>query len=329
VLTRAQMFGPVGHRGATWQKLRMGMDGEGRLTALHHHCISATSSFEDFLEPAANASLHLYASPAILAETEGLRLDIGTPGPMRAPGEASGSAALEAAIDEAAEACGMDPLEFRLANYAETERGPDALFVQGAARMLREGAKAFGWAGRRWRHARCAMQTACSWAGASAPPSSPARISRRRRAPPCAPTERRSWRPPVSTWARGPGPLSPRSPPRPFGLDPDQVEFHSGVSSLPDGGVAGGSGHTASAGLALHNAGETPSAAGRARQRRSRLALFGVGNIGVFARGGRLHRRDDESRSERYVTSCSRRPRQTRRHGTHWPAMRKLSGPGL
>ena len=35
-LTRSQMYGPVGHRGQTWQKLRIGTDTAGRLTALHH-----------------------------------------------------------------------------------------------------------------------------------------------------------------------------------------------------------------------------------------------------------------------------------------------------
>src|SRR4029077_19460419 len=40
-----------------------------------------------------------------------------------------------------------------------------------------------------------------------------------------------------------------------LGLDVAKVEFHSGISTLPDAGVAGGSAHTASAGLALHNAG--------------------------------------------------------------------------
>jgi xanthine dehydrogenase YagR molybdenum-binding subunit len=97
-----------------------------------------------------------------------------------------------------------------------------------------------------------------------------------------------------------------------LGLDPDQVEFHSGVSSLPDGGVAGGSGHTASAGLALHNAGEDAIA------RLAELAsgdpaspLFGAGNIGVVARSGRLHRRDDETRSESYVEILARAGRST------------------
>ena len=41
-----------------------------------------------------------------------------------------------------------------------------------------------------------------------------------------------------------------------LGLHIDQLDFRSGVSHLPDGGVAGGSGHTASAGLALRHAGE-------------------------------------------------------------------------
>lgn len=86
VLTRAQMYGPVGHRGQTQQRLRLGMDPDGRLLALHHRSWSATSTFDDFLEPAANASLPLYASRSILAEHKGVRLDTGTPGPMRAPG---------------------------------------------------------------------------------------------------------------------------------------------------------------------------------------------------------------------------------------------------
>ena len=40
-----------------------------------------------------------------------------------------------------------------------------------------------------------------------------------------------------------------------LGLDIDQVEFRSGNSDLPDAGIAGGSAHTAIAGMAIHNAG--------------------------------------------------------------------------
>jgi xanthine dehydrogenase YagR molybdenum-binding subunit len=42
---------------------------------------------------------------------------------MHAPGDATGSIALESAIDEMAQACGMeDPLAFRLKNYAEVAK---------------------------------------------------------------------------------------------------------------------------------------------------------------------------------------------------------------
>ncbi|WP_048863505.1 xanthine dehydrogenase family protein molybdopterin-binding subunit, partial [Acidisphaera rubrifaciens] len=121
VLRREQLFGPVGHRAPTRQRLRLGADAAGGLTAIDHHVLTASSTFDDFFEPAAGASHALYASPAIATSHTGVRLDTGTPMFMRAPGEAPGSLALESAIDEMAQACGMDPLDFRLKNYAEVE----------------------------------------------------------------------------------------------------------------------------------------------------------------------------------------------------------------
>jgi len=308
VLTRAQMYGPVGHRGATWQTLRLGLDGDSRLTALSHRSISATSSFEDFLEPAANASLHLYASPATLAETEGLRLDTGTPGPMRAPGEASGSAALEAAIDEAADACGLDPLAFRLLNYAETEPGTGRPYSSKALReCYAEGARAFGWAGRPLapRQMRDADGLLVGWGMGTALfpcPHFPAQARATLRADGTALVETAGVDMGQGAWT-----ALAQIAAEALGLDPDKVEFHSGVSNLPDAGVAGGSGHTASAGLALHNAGE--DAIARLAELASRdpaSPLFGAGNIGVVARSGRLHRRDDEAKSESYVDILAR-----------------------
>jgi xanthine dehydrogenase YagR molybdenum-binding subunit len=313
VLSRAQMYGPVGHRGRTWQKLRLGLDGEGRITAMHHHSIAATSSFEDFLEPAANASLHAYASPAILAETQGLRLDIGTPGPMRAPGEASGSAALEVAMDEAAEACGMDPLDFRIANYAETEPGTGRPYSSKSLRdCYSEGAKRFGWAGRplKPRQLRNENGLLVGWGVGTALfpcPHFPAEARATLRADGTALVETAGVDMGQGAWT-----ALAQIAAEALGLDPELVEFRSGVSDLPDGGVAGGSGHTASAGLALHNAGEDVIA------RLAELAgkdpsspLFGAGNIGVVARAGRLHRRDDESRSESFTEILARTGQST------------------
>ncbi len=149
VLRREQMYGPVGHRAPTRQRLRIGTDGDGMLTAIDHHAKTTTSTFDNFFEPAADASHTLYASPAIATSHEAVRIDTGTPLFMRAPGEATGSIALESAIDEAAFACGIDPLEFRLKNYAEVEPITGKPFSSKALReCYAQGAQRFGWARR-------------------------------------------------------------------------------------------------------------------------------------------------------------------------------------
>lgn len=312
VLSRAQMYGPVGHRGATWQKLRIGLDNDGHLTALHHKSISATSSFDDFLEPAANASTHLYASPTLLSEHEGIRLDTGTPGPMRAPGEASGSAALEVAIDEAADACGMDPLDFRLHNYAETEPGSGKPFSSKALReCYAEGAKRFGWAGRPLasRQMRDENGFLVGWGMGTALfpcPHFPAEARATLRADGTALVETAG-----ADMGQGAWTALAQIAAEALGLDPDQVELHSGLSTLPDGGVAGGSAHTASAGLALNNAGKDAIAKlAELATKDPASPLFGAGNIGVEARDGRLYRRDDETRSDSYAEILARAGQQ-------------------
>jgi len=90
-------------------------------------------------------------------------------------------------------------------------------------------------------------------------------------------------------------------------LDIDQVEFRAGTSDLPDAGIAGGSGHTATAGMAIHNAGA--AAVARLAELATddeRSPLFGADNAGVIARGGRLFHRGDERRSESYSEILAR-----------------------
>lgn len=90
-------------------------------------------------------------------------------------------------------------------------------------------------------------------------------------------------------------------------LQLDEIEFKAGSSDLPDAGIAGGSAHTATAGLALHNAGADAIAKlADLATSDQRSPLYGAGNAGVIARNGRLFRRDDESRSERYADILAR-----------------------
>jgi xanthine dehydrogenase YagR molybdenum-binding subunit len=308
VLRREHMYGPVGHRSASRQRLRIGVDGDGRLTAIDHRARIASSTFDDFFEPAADASHTLYASPAIATSHEAVRLDIGTPLFMRAPGEATGSIALESAIDEAAHACGMDPLAFRLKNYADVEPISGKPFSSKALReCYAQGAERFGWARRPLapRQMRDDAGFLVGWGmGTATFPAlmfaAEARASVRRDGSGLMEIGAHdmgqgAWTALAQIAADG------------LGLDLAQVEFRSGTSDLPDGGIAGGSAHTATAGMAIHNAGAAVIAKlADLATGDQRSPLFGAGNAGFVARNGRLFRRDDESRSESYSDILNR-----------------------
>lgn len=308
VLRREQMYGPVGHRAPTRQRLRIGTDGEGRLTALDHHARTVSSTFDDFYEPAAGASHALYAAPAIRTSHDAVRVNTGTPLFMRAPGEATGSIALESAIDEMALACGMDPLAFRLKNYAEVEPISGKPFSSKALRACYEqGATRFGWAKRplQPRQMRDDAGLLVGWGmGTATFPAlmfqAEARAVIRRDGSGVMEIGAHdmgqgAWTALAQIAADG------------LGLDADRVEFRSGTSDLPDGGIAGGSAHTATAGNAIHNAGAAVIAKlADLATNDERSPLFGAGNAGVIARNGRLIRRDDDGRSESYAEILAR-----------------------
>jgi len=308
VLRREHMYGPVGHRSASRQKLRIGLDGEGLLTAIDHHAKIATSSFDDFYEPAADASHTLYASPAIATSHEAVRLDSGTPLFMRAPGEATGSIALESAIDEAAWACRTDPLTFRLKNYAEVEPISGRPFSSKALRQCyAQGAERFGWANRPLepRRMRDDAGLLVGWGMGTA--TFPALMF--------AAEARASVRSDGSgvmeigahDMGQGAWTALAQIAADGLGLDIDQVAFKSGTSDLPDAGIAGGSAHTATAGMAIHNAGLAVIAKlADLATGDERSPLFGAGNAGVTAHQGRLFRRDDETRSDSYADILER-----------------------
>jgi xanthine dehydrogenase YagR molybdenum-binding subunit len=308
VLRREQMYGPVGHRAPTRQTLRIGTHGDGSLTAIVHHAKTASSTFDDFFEPAAGASHSLYASPAIATSHEAVRLDTGTPLFMRAPGEAPGSLALESAIDEAAWACGMDPLAFRLKNYAEVEPISGKPFSSKALReCYAQGAERFGWARRPLnpRQMRDDAGFLVGWGvGTATFPAlmfqAGARAVIRRDGSGLVESGAHdmgqgAWTALAQIAADG------------LGLDLEHVEFRAGTSDLPDAGIAGGSAHTATAGMAIHNAAAAVTAKlADLATGDERSSLFGAGNAGVIAREGRLFRRDDESRSDSYADILSR-----------------------
>jgi xanthine dehydrogenase YagR molybdenum-binding subunit len=308
VLRREQMYGPVGHRAPTRQTLRMGTDTDGKLTALVHQTKTASSSFDDFFEPASDISHTLYASPAISTSHEAVRLDTGTPLFMRAPGEATGSIALESAIDEMALACNMDPLAFRLKNYAEVEPMSGRPFSSKALRdCYAQGAARFGWEPRPLapRQMRDSNGLLVGWGVGTA--TFPALMFQAEAKAVLRQDGSGVMEIGAHDMGQGAWTALAQIAADGLGLDIDQVDFRSGTSDLPDAGIAGGSAHTATAGMAIHNAGaDVVARLADLATNDNRSPLYGAGNAGVIARDGRLFRRDDESRSEGYADILGR-----------------------
>ncbi len=149
-IPRQQMFAFVGYRPRTIQKIALGAGKDGRLTAVRHQVFSETSRFDEFVEPSALQTRMLYACPNVATSHRLIRLDVATPTFTRAPGESTGTFALESAMDELAVALAMDPIALRLANYAEHDPDEGKPWSSKSLReCYRRGAERFGWSRRR------------------------------------------------------------------------------------------------------------------------------------------------------------------------------------
>lgn len=148
VQTRRSVFVNAPHRERHRQELELGATADGTLRAIRHDNLAGMARDYAFAEAPASPTRASYAAPAIHTSHRVVAADIPTVDSMRAPGEAIGTLTLETAIDEMAQACGMDPLEFRLRNMLDADPVSGAPF--GDHRLeacLREGAQRFGWVG--------------------------------------------------------------------------------------------------------------------------------------------------------------------------------------
>src|SRR5207248_6990193 len=146
VHTRQQMFTSNGHRPRTIQKMALAATADGRLQAIRHEVTSHTSKLDEFVAPVGNTSSFLYAAPNAEIKHLLTKLNLGNGTPARAPGEAPGTYALEAAMDELAVALNMDPLQLRLANFSEVHAQEKKPWSSNHLRdCYARGAEAFGW----------------------------------------------------------------------------------------------------------------------------------------------------------------------------------------
>ncbi|WP_342239999.1 aldehyde oxidoreductase molybdenum-binding subunit PaoC [Inquilinus sp. OTU3971] len=148
-LPRPLMFNNTTHRPATIQRIRIGADRDGRITAIGHESWSGDLPGGG-PELAVNQTRLLYAGANRMTSMRLAVLDLPEGNAMRAPGEAPGMMALEIAIDEMAEKLGLDPVEFRIINDTQVDpEKPERPFSQRhLVECLRSGAERFGWSKR-------------------------------------------------------------------------------------------------------------------------------------------------------------------------------------
>ncbi len=146
VLTRQDTFSQLPYRGGLSIHLQLGAGHDGKLTSLRQQTVIQTSETGSFLEPTGEVTPHLYAVENLSVEHRALCLNSNAPGWMRAPGVAPGQFVLETAMDELAERLGIDPIDLRLRNYAETD--PES-GKEWSSKTLREcykqASEGFGW----------------------------------------------------------------------------------------------------------------------------------------------------------------------------------------
>ncbi|PWS29962.1 xanthine dehydrogenase family protein molybdopterin-binding subunit [Pedobacter paludis] len=147
-LDRSQMF-TFGHRPPTIQKTTFGSDVNGKITSLYHEAIGETSLHEDYTETVVNWAPMLYPSPNSKMEYNLVPLDVFTPIDMRAPGGCTGLHAIESTIDDLAHQAKIDPIKFRLINYADRDESVNRPYSSKELRAcFIQGAEKFGWENR-------------------------------------------------------------------------------------------------------------------------------------------------------------------------------------
>jgi xanthine dehydrogenase YagR molybdenum-binding subunit len=146
VLSREGVYRTIGGRTLSEQHVALAAQEDGKLTALTHTGLTATTKSGRYAEQCTFPARHLYASPNFHIAQKIVYLDTIANTWMRAPGESIGTFALESAIDELSYELNIDPIELRKLN--EPSKDPIKGHEFSSRRLLdayRNGADKFGW----------------------------------------------------------------------------------------------------------------------------------------------------------------------------------------
>jgi len=311
VLERPQMWGPVGGRPTTVQHIKLAATQDGKITGVEHNVIVHTSAMEDFLEPSASQTRMLYASEACETSHKLVDMNLGVATYMRAPGESTGTAALETAMDELAVALKMDPVQLRLVNYAEKDLGSDKPW---SSKHLREcyglAASRFGWSKRNPQPASTREgNKLIGWGMATA--TYPANRSAAQAMVRILPNGHAFVACGSQDLGTGTYTIMAQTAGDALGIDPTLVEAKLGDSALPKAPVSGGSQSAASIGPAI------AAAAMEAKLKVAQMAindpkspLHGAVVADISSNGGKLFLSSAPDKSDSYADILSRNGNQ-------------------
>ena len=151
VMPRGQIFHVATYRPRSLHRVRLGADASGKIIAAHYHVEHEASRDGQFTATKYHESMtQLYGIENYLGTTADIRIDRQNPGHMRAPYAHPPCFAFESAVDELAYKLARDPLALRIANDTRVDtRTGRPLSSRFLNECLEEGARRFGWSGRR------------------------------------------------------------------------------------------------------------------------------------------------------------------------------------
>jgi xanthine dehydrogenase YagR molybdenum-binding subunit len=308
VLNRKQFYTVAGYRPTSRQRLAIGADRSGRISAIVHEGHTENSRYEGYEDNIIGPAQFMYSSPNMRSVYRSVPLDINPPTFMRGPGTTTGAFALECGMDDLAVRLGIDPIELRLRNEPARDESKDLPFsTRRLTDCFRQGALAFGWSRRnptpratRDGHQLIGIGTAATVYHAL---RGPCAVSARVHADGTAEVG-------TATIDMGPGTYTSMTQVAAdaLGLPVPRIRFTLGDSRLPEAPVHGGSRTMASVGSAVAHVGTM------LRDRFIRTAvvdpgspLNGLSPSDVAVTGGRMFHIAEPTRGEYYQDLLRRR----------------------
>jgi xanthine dehydrogenase YagR molybdenum-binding subunit len=255
-IERVGCFTDCGYQPIMRSRVRLAAGRDGALTAVVHETANVTSQFDDYTEFGSAGARSLYAVPAQVTRTRVVHANVGTPTALRAPHEGPGMFALESAMDELAYELGIDPLELRLRNYADSDPQNGKPFSSKKLReAYAEAARRFDWSKR--PSAPRSMRDGdrvIGWGMASAimnTPRQPANARIRFAADGAVTVEAG-----CQEIGNGVATVLPQIAADVLGIPAERITLHRGETGLPETGGTFGSSTTLSVGSAVADAAE-------------------------------------------------------------------------